>query len=167
MTETEATTLEEVLRWEVEQRKRLSASKGRHYVSMGDLVLREGRRMEFGRKELFGPERHCFENSLNYALANFATYCEGYVLGPGGFPIHHAWALDADGKVIETTLRAVCWIDDTAERVEAVPDYFGIAFDMLWLAGHITRVGGHFTILDDWRQDYAMLDEPFPPEAKA
>jgi hypothetical protein len=78
-------------------------------------VLRHGRSFEYGRTEIYGAEKQCFCNAALLALDNpDLTYCEGYV--ECFIPIEHAWCIDKQGRVIETTLRSQ----------ERVGKYFGV-----------------------------------------
>ena len=47
----------------------------------------------------------CYENALIAAMQwDDLTYVEGYVMPDHGFPIHHAWLVDSDGRVLDPTL---------------------------------------------------------------
>lgn len=64
-----------------------------------------------------GPIKACFYNSAMYALNNMSKgvrYVEGYAASI--IPVHHAWCIDKDGKLLELT-----W--DTPGTA-----YFGIEF---------------------------------------
>lgn len=53
-----------------------------------------------------GPMRQCYENAGTLCLENHnLTYVEGYAQCPGLPPIHHAWCVDAAGRVIDNTFR--------------------------------------------------------------
>ncbi|KVP65607.1 hypothetical protein [Burkholderia ubonensis] len=52
-----------------------------------------------------GPKRRCYENAGTLALERpELTYVEGYACPPGLIPVHHAWCVDAQGRVIDNTL---------------------------------------------------------------
>jgi hypothetical protein len=75
-------------------------------ASMADLLLSHGRTFKpaplpqgFRRMK----PKHCFNNSLHHALDGKLTYCEGYALRPGLFPLQHAWLCDDTGNVIDVT----------------------------------------------------------------
>lgn len=58
-------------------------------------------------RELYGSRqmaKECFRNALMMAQERSLDYVEGYALGHG-IPVHHAWCLDADGKVVDPTWR--------------------------------------------------------------
>lgn len=68
------------------------------------LVRKHGRMFEGSElldPETRGPKGECFRNALLYALQNELYYCEGYAISI--VPMHHAWCLDADGNVVDTT----------------------------------------------------------------
>lgn len=50
--------------------------------------------------------KECFKNALTYASHNRLRYAEGYITSARlPITIEHAWVLDADGGVIDPTLR--------------------------------------------------------------
>lgn len=62
-----------------------------------------------------GVKQYCFYNALMLAMENpDYTYVEGYAYYM--IPIHHAWVVDTDGKVIDNT-----WSDLS-------PCYYGVPF---------------------------------------
>jgi hypothetical protein len=80
-----------------------------------------------------GTDKMCFRNAGHVALDHDRDgwqYVEGY--GIGIIPAHHAWVLDADGNVVETTWK------------ESGSAYFGVVFpDDLWkLTINLTGVWG-------------------------
>lgn len=51
-----------------------------------------------------GPKRQCYQNAGTLAIENVGlTYVEGYAQPPGLPPVHHAWCLDTQGRVIDNT----------------------------------------------------------------
>ncbi|KWA83942.1 hypothetical protein WL29_21485 [Burkholderia ubonensis] len=71
-----------------------------------------------------GPQRQCYENAGTLVLRQpELSYVEGYACPPGLIPVHHAWCVDAHGRVIDNTL------SDPANSL-----YFGVPFtrDLLW-----------------------------------
>lgn len=51
-----------------------------------------------------GPKRQCYQNAGNLAIENIGlTYVEGYAQPPGLPPVHHAWCVDSEGRVIDNT----------------------------------------------------------------
>lgn len=65
-----------------------------------------------------GSKGECYRNA--FELADYRadlTYCEGFACPVGLIPVHHAWCVDADGRVLDPT-----WSDKSS-------DYFGVALD--------------------------------------
>ena len=68
-----------------------------------------------------GAPKLCFENAyrLSRKTKGRLRYCEGFGLRTTiGFPIHHAWCVDQDGRVVDPT-----WSDPDA------CEYLGITLD--------------------------------------
>lgn len=87
--------------------------------------------------------RECFANALSLALGTGWDYVEGYGMRPSiGWPIHHAWCADEDGRVIDPT-----W--DNPEEAS----YYGIAFDV----DHVIGLGYTGLALEDFAR--RVLDE--------
>lgn len=64
-----------------------------------------------------GPKRQCYQNAGTLAIENSClTYVEGYAQPPGLPPVHHAWCVDADGRVIDNT-----FIDPEKSQYYGVP----------------------------------------------
>src|SRR6266496_5819009 len=52
----------------------------------------------------YGPERECFSNAMDAALADDSmTYCEGIAISSEGRALCHAWLINESLEVIETT----------------------------------------------------------------
>lgn len=75
--------------------------------------------------------QRCFENSFVAADRYGLTYCEGFA-STGIFPLHHAWCLDGEGRVVDFTWRA-----DEIRSDATKWQYFGISFDLTALAFHM------------------------------
>jgi hypothetical protein len=51
-----------------------------------------------------GTPKECFSNAAHRALEGPFDYVEGYGLRASlGIPIHHAWNIDKDGRIIDVT----------------------------------------------------------------
>jgi hypothetical protein len=164
VTVVEINSLREYLEFMVESRKKLKVvhwPQDWHYSCMEDLVLREGCTFEYGRTEISGPIKQCFSNAYSWVLAHpDSTYCEGYAQSEDiPIPIHHAWVLDGEGELAETTLRR-------SEDAAVSYDYFGIAFETDFVI-EVVEESGYCGILDDWRRDFKLYREPLPAWAKA
>lgn len=93
------------------------------------------------------PQR-CFNNALMAMTSRYdLTYCEGYAMGP--IPLHHAWCLDQQGRVLELTWKT----PGTA--------YFGLAFDRDYVCDHAVKTG-YPSILDNMnpRKSRVFDDDP-------
>jgi hypothetical protein len=89
-----------------------------------------------------GMRGACFENAFQLARRNpELTYCEGRALSLGIVPIEHAWCIDVDGKVIDTT-----WDDCETE-------YVGVQFATPFLIEWVAR-----------RRLFGVLANEFPVE---
>jgi hypothetical protein len=85
-----------------------------------------------------GPPRQCFRNAVRLALRRprLYTYVEGYAIDMwvGRYPVAHAWCIDPEGLVVDTT-----W--------EEGAGYFGVPFRVEYLR----RMSGA-------RRDYSLID---------
>ena len=76
-----------------------------------------------------GEQKQCFMNAAQLTLHAGLRYVEGFCyVARLPIPIHHAWNLDEDGRVIDTTLRD-----------GAGTQYFGVEFDAATLADELLR----------------------------
>jgi hypothetical protein len=65
---------------------------------------------------------NCFHAAYNYEEL---TYYEGYATSNFIMPVHHAWCVDEQGRVVDFTWRA-----KQALHLEEEWEYFGIGFDV-------------------------------------
>jgi hypothetical protein len=101
------------------------------FATMERFVLKhgvEGRARKPGRRK--GKLKECFKNSTVAAFKGGLRYVEGYALKPGLIPVHHAWNLDEEGRVIDLT-----WRDNLAA------EYLGIEIDTVTLTRTACRTG--------------------------
>lgn len=86
------------------------------YKGPADLLLREGKWYDEGHVIDWKQSvpKACFRNAALYALDNRLRYVEGYATYI--IPVHHAWCVDALGRVCEVTWKTLG------------SDYFGVAF---------------------------------------
>lgn len=85
-----------------------------YYRGPADLLLREGKWYNDGRakKWRYAMPKACFRNAALFAFAHRLPYVEGYATAI--IPVHHAWCLDHDGRILEVTWKTLG------------ADYFGV-----------------------------------------
>ena len=94
-----------------------------------------------------GPLGQCYNNAhqLVRKYPKDLYYTEGYGLVGGVTPLAHAWAVDAQGNVVDPT-----WEDGT--------DYFGVVFSFDYLK-RVTYSGRRCTaLIDNWRDRWPLID---------
>ena len=136
-------------------REKMEKPEGLKYSSYEELVKTEGTLWDDPDKivrDLNGPIKNCYENSLLYALDNDLLYCEGYAYG-SVIPVMHAWVLNPEtGEVIETTWR------------EPGTEYFGVALDPYEA---FDLMGDYYGLLaNDWMRDNQFVKEGFTMKAE-
>jgi hypothetical protein len=135
------------------------------YRGMEDFVLRHGvwyRPNGFPPKQ--GAPKSCFGNAIVIAAAHRVKYIEGFAL-PGStliagvrmpsldvprYPIHHAWNLDVDEDLADTT-----WMN-TGLAYIGVEFSVGRADNCTWF--------DNATVLDNPRNGFAILRQPWTGE---
>jgi hypothetical protein len=146
--------LRRYLRMTVEATPVARMSFGWHYLGPADFVLREGQQFEpRERPESIdaGAARMCFGNSIATAIRYGLPYVEGYAVGPKvAIGVSHAWNLDAEGRVVDTT-----W-------PEPGQAYLGVRFSVA--RAHDATWNGDACVLDDWKRGYPLMREPWTPE---
>jgi hypothetical protein len=124
-----------------------------HYRGMQDFVLRHGRFFEprpvpKGIKP--GPVGECYSNAFVRASLGKIPYVEGYAFSSCRSLHLHAWNLDAEDFVIDTTWNPIGVA------------YFGVIFP-----DFVFRIFGSdrkkHPIIDDWRHGWPLLQVPFEP----
>jgi len=138
------TYLEQIVAWHKNSDhpgQRAHADKSQHAF-----VLRHGRDMTFGRTQISGPIKQCYSNATDLAMTDAdLTYCEGYTTSCG-IPIEHAWCIDRDGRVIETTIR------DHDEKRE----YYGVSIQKGYLLKTLFKKKTHQFF--DWMHPEAWVN---------
>lgn len=95
--------------------------------------------------------KECFHNALLTAMMRKElTYVEGFVLAV--IPLHHAWLVDAAGKVFDPTL-------PDADRLA----FWGVPFDTRFILNWATKKGTA-GCLEDWQQHWPFESGKFKPE---
>ncbi len=128
------------------------------YVCTHDFIAQHGKAytpQELPKKYMRGMPKGCFGNALALALAYpELRYVEGYALLADGpqFPIHHGWAVDPDGLVIDNTWRT------------AGAAYRGVEFALERVfRDHHDRDS---CVIDDWKNNWPLLQEQWQGEVK-
>ena len=96
----------------------------------------------------FDTPKQCYSNSTILCIGyGCLTYCEGYVL-PGKIPIPlaHAWCVDSDGGVVDTTLA-----DPTGW------EYCGVQIKEEYVIKILSERGYHAGVLDNWQNRWPLL----------
>lgn len=127
------------------------------YKGGEDLVKRHGKQFtaqplpeEYGLMEA----KNCYNNAFILAAANpELTYVEGYAYS-GILPIHHAWVVDAEGRVIDPT-----WIDPVNCT------YFGVGFKTAHLRKLVNKRGFNPTMFDDYDRSWPLFRGRIPLSA--
>lgn len=134
--------------WPPEQARRL----GLVYRGAADFVLRHGQWHEPRATDWPGAPRACFANAICLAATRPGwQYVEGYGLGRIGLPaIHHAWNLDAHGRLVDAT-----WPTPGVA-------YLGVVFSVD-RADNATWFGDA-SVLDDFNRRWPLLREPWQGE---
>jgi hypothetical protein len=128
------------------------------YVNTEDIVLRHGRPYD-GRPLPDGYEpgekKRCFSNALETMVDDFdLTYVEGFAISDGGLiAVHHAWCVDEDGNVVDTT-----WPKPGGT-------YFGVPLDRDYVTAVVLAKGSDTVF--DWMRGEELYDRPLPDEALA
>jgi hypothetical protein len=81
-----------------------------HYLNVYDFVLREGRFFEPRPRPEQVTLRHigeCFRNAFLTMMRTGLQYAEGYAVVGSKIPVLHAWNVDAEGYVIDSTWEPV------------------------------------------------------------
>lgn len=142
------------LRFSVEGREKLGVKKpeGYHYLCIEDFVLQHGREFPIlspnAERYQRRPLKACFDNSFQMVSRSRGRlrYVEGYAMG-AFFPVHHAWAIDEQDRVIDRTWR------------ETGIGYFGIIVPLDYVRS--IRTFDNLCVLDRWQDNYPLLREPF------
>ncbi len=125
-----------------------SEQEGFLYQTYEDLLLTEGQEWKGAeaRVEILGPMKNCYGNAGTAALSRDGwSYVEGYATS--FMPIHHAWCLDQDGVVVETT-----W-------PEPAEEYLGIIIPLPRLRQSLLETGYTGVMPSDYLNQHRLLKE--------
>lgn len=125
------------------------------YRSMDGFVLKNGINFEpapLPKGIRPGVVKECYRNAANLVLGNPRRfiYCEGYALGV--IPVMHAWAIDCDCNVVDST-----WVK---EPCSLGTEYFGVAIKREYLMS-MMRKTETYGVIDQWTHGWPILkDDP-------
>jgi hypothetical protein len=123
------------------------------WSSIEQLILEQGRVWKSQPYSGFrGTKKACFKNATHMAMYGGETYVEGIALGKAIIPIHHAWCIDKQGLVIDST-----W-----ERPEQTI-YCGIPFKTAFVL-ETTLKHGHYGLLGNHTHHFEIERGLIPVE---
>lgn len=125
------------------------------YTGWPQFVRLEGREFEARPcpRRLHMRPGYCYGNAIVTAVHEGLAYVEGMAIPSLNFPaVPHAWNLDAEGRVVDTSWAAVERQTPIAGRA-----YLGIAFSVR-RADEATW-DGDANVLDDWKRKWPLLRE--------
>ena len=109
-----------------------------------DFLLAHGREFSVGPNTYAGPRgepKACYMNATHLAQWDRRmTYCEGKVMSI--IPIDHAWCIDSDGVVVDTTLERLM-LDGTVRETQ----YFGVPLRTDYVLRAV-KLNGLYGVLD-------------------
>ena len=101
-----------------------------------------------------GAPMSCYGNSIIVAMMTGLRYVEGYAYTPVADEIHHhAWNIDSDGRVFDTT-----WVHFGGSGLA----YIGVEF--LWERAEEATWDGDATILNDFHRGWPILKDKWMGE---
>ena len=118
------------------------------YYNIPHFVLDNGIGLDVPEEDThaLGTIKECFCNAFDLVQRNpELIYVEGYAAGI--IPVHHAWCIDPDGKVIEVT-----WTDD--HRLA----YYGIPMDFDYVKRAVFRKQT-YGVIDDWNNRWPIFSD--------
>ncbi len=124
------------------------------YHSYEGFIMWEGTPRIDVRVDVSGRVKECYKNAYMAAIENDWSYVEGYAMSEI-LPVMHAWCLDNEGQVVETT-----W--ETAGT-----EYYGVTLEIMWVTERIAATGMWGVMPNDYLNEYQLLKAGVPLEAKA
>ena len=97
-----------------------------------------------------GTPKECFSNAGQHALfSEDLTYCEGFAMRSDlAIPIHHAWVVDSEGRVIDTT-----WNDPQNCT------YLGVEFSTKFLSKWVFKNKYWGLLASSWSINHAVMKD--------
>lgn len=146
------------------------------YISPSDFILKNGTPFLNGfsdRKVPSGRPRMCFDNAFKLAKRFKLTYVEGYAMNI--IPVHHAWCVDAEGKIIDNTWDGTRTAKDIpaawtksrnshayhrAMKPARGVAYFGVPIG-IELVAQVRKESRTFSAIDDPNREWPLLKTPW------
>ena len=161
----EVTSLEQFLQASVQIRETSKIKSPYAYVCLEDFVLQHGTAFtEISPDQPVAGRMHnryrprglkaCFHNSYCAAVASrgHLRYVEGYAES-SFFPMHHAWNIDAEDRVVDTT-----WCYDSGGP-SVGGSYMGVIFPIEYVRE--TRTPNNTSVIDQWEKGHPLLRQKF------
>lgn len=160
MEATQISGVRDYLELMVNMRKQFNNSPDLKFKCFEDFVLSFGQHFpEYLARPKWvkrGVIKQCFSNCFDEMLKNpnKLLYCEGYATGV--IPVHHAWLITLDGKVIDPTWHGRSIVKDSTE-------YFGVTFKTEYVL-KVAAETGYYGVIDNFSQNYPLLTGEHKPE---
>jgi len=139
------------------ERNKVYYKNSNKYSCVEEFVLAKGslhQHKEIPDWIIKGETKECFQNCFNNLLKfPDLVYCEGFALCQT-LPVHHAWLLDDDNKVIDPT-----WWSLPQQSVE----YFGVSFRKQYVL-QIAASSGYYGVIDNFVEGYPLLTGDHTPD---
>jgi hypothetical protein len=121
---------------------------GLKYWCVEDYILQNGYFMgsySISSKPIYpkGKMKECFRNTHLLSYTQGLQYVEGYAMGV--IPVYHAWNLDSDGNIIDTT-----WKDGS--------EYYGIVLNFKLVEETVNR-RGCYGVIDNYQEGWPLLKQ--------
>lgn len=117
--------------------------------SVEGFILHHGKGYPMDSDSFIGGKMHrCYENTTKAVMLDDSlTYVEGYV-SVHGVPVHHAWAVDAEGKVRDYTI----------ESGKGIKGYFGVPLKTDYIISAQLRRGRYGVLVHERRDEVVGAD---------
>ena len=104
-----------------------------------------------------GPDKMCYANAMGVAIQHGLRYVEGYAHGVL-IPVLHAWVLDDEGYVIETT-----WSEERHEHHL----YLGIELNPTAVMARCAETGWWGLFGNDWSGEFLRKNSELLAQVRA